>query len=77
LCEPRSFCLELRLPSLQLLVISGTEMTIIAFIGIILLISIVKKNGIMLVDFALQAERKLGMSSEDAIYQACLLYSAC
>jgi multidrug efflux pump len=44
----------------------------IAFIGIILLIGIVKKNGIMLVDFALQAERKLGLSSEDAIYQACL-----
>jgi multidrug efflux pump len=53
-------------------VISGTKLTIIAFIGIILLISIVKKNGIMLVDFALQTERKLALSSEEAIYQACL-----
>jgi multidrug efflux pump len=42
------------------------------FIGIILLIGIVKKNGIMLVDFALEAERSRGMSSEDAIRQACL-----
>ncbi|PZM08193.1 efflux RND transporter permease subunit [Rhizobium tubonense] len=60
------------LGALLALVISGTELTIIAFIGIILLIGIVKKNGIMLVDFALQAERRLGLSSEDAIYQACL-----
>jgi multidrug efflux pump len=60
------------LGALLALEISGTELTIIAFIGIILLIGIVKKNGIMLVDFALQAERRLGLSSEDAIYQACL-----
>ena len=60
------------LGALLALVISGTELTIIAFIGIILLIGIVKKNGIMMVDFALQAERKLGLSSEEAIYQACL-----
>jgi multidrug efflux pump len=60
------------LGALLALAISGTELTIIAFIGIILLIGIVKKNGIMLVDFALQAERKLGFTSEEAIYQACL-----
>jgi len=50
-----------------------TELTIIAIIGIILLIGIVKKNGIMMVDFALEAERKEGKSPEEAIYQACLL----
>ena len=60
------------LGALLALVISGTELTIIAFIGIILLIGIVKKNGIMMVDFALQGERTLGLSSEEAIYQACL-----
>jgi len=60
------------LGALLALVISGTELSIIAFIGIVLLIGIVKKNGIMLVDFALQAERHLGLSSEEAIYQACL-----
>lgn len=51
---------------------TGTELTIIAFIGIILLIGIVKKNGIMLVDFALEAERTQGLSSRDAIHAACL-----
>ena len=51
---------------------TGQSLSIIAFIGIILLIGIVKKNGIMLVDFALEAERSRGMSSEDAIRQACL-----
>ena len=60
------------LGALLALMISGSELTIIAFIGIILLIGIVKKNGIMLVDFALQAERTLGMPPEEAIYQACL-----
>ena len=50
-----------------------TELSVIAIIGIILLIGIVKKNGIMMVDFALQAEREEGKSPEDAIYQACLL----
>ena len=48
------------------------ELTVIAFIGIILLIGIVKKNGIMLVDFAIHAERDEGMSPRDAIYAACL-----
>ncbi len=47
--------------------------SVIAVIGIILLIGIVKKNGIMMVDFALEAERKEGKSPVDAIYQACLL----
>jgi len=60
------------LGALLALVISGTELTIIAFIGIILLIGIVKKNGIMMVDFALQGERVLGLPPEEAIYQACL-----
>jgi multidrug efflux pump subunit AcrB len=49
------------------------ELTVIAVIGIILLIGLVKKNGIMMVDFALEAERKDGKSPVDAIYEACLL----
>ena len=52
--------------------IAGIDLTIIALIGIILLMGIVKKNGIMLVDFALEAERKHGMSPPQAIYHACL-----
>ena len=55
------------------LLIFHTELSIIAVIGIILLIGIVKKNGIMMVDFALEAERAGGMSPVDAIYQASLL----
>jgi len=55
------------------LLIFRTELTVIAVIGIILLIGIVKKNGIMIVDFALEAERKEGKSPTDAIYQASLL----
>src|SRR5205814_9848258 len=50
----------------------NAELTIIAFIGIVLLIGIVKKNGIMLVDFALEAERTRGLPPERAIYEACL-----
>jgi HAE1 family hydrophobic/amphiphilic exporter-1 len=50
-----------------------TELSIIAFIGIILLIGIVKKNGIMLVDFALEAERTEGLTPEESIYRACVL----
>ena len=49
-----------------------TELTIIALIGIILLIGIVKKNAIMMIDFALEAERKEGKNSADAIYEACV-----
>ncbi|MFA5109838.1 MAG: MdtB/MuxB family multidrug efflux RND transporter permease subunit [Desulfobaccales bacterium] len=55
------------------LLICRTEFSVIALIGIILLIGIVKKNGIMMVDFALDAERREGKSPADAIYQACLL----
>src|SRR5262249_2744921 len=50
-----------------------TDLSLIAMIGIILLIGIVKKNAIMMIDFALAAERNEGKSSRDAIYQACLL----
>jgi HAE1 family hydrophobic/amphiphilic exporter-1 len=49
------------------------DLSVIAMIGIILLIGIVKKNGIMLVDFALEVERGEGLSPEKSIYQACLL----
>jgi multidrug efflux pump len=48
------------------------ELTVIAFIGVILLIGIVKKNGIMMVDFALDGERRRGLSPESAIHEACL-----
>src|SRR5712671_1372444 len=60
------------LGALLALRIAGTELTVIAFIGIILLIGIVKKNGIMLVDFALEGERRHGLTPERAIYEACL-----
>ncbi|HEX4123785.1 MAG TPA: efflux RND transporter permease subunit, partial [Tepidisphaeraceae bacterium] len=49
------------------------DLSVVAIIGIVLLIGIVKKNGIMMVDFALEAERKGGMNATDAIYQASLL----
>ena len=55
------------------LMICGSEFSVIALIGIILLIGIVKKNAIMMIDFALEAERDKGMSPEDSIHQACLL----
>jgi multidrug efflux pump len=61
------------LGALIALVLFRTELTIIALIGIILLIGIVKKNAIMMIDFALAAERNEGLSPRDAIYQACLL----
>jgi hydrophobe/amphiphile efflux-1 (HAE1) family protein len=60
------------LGALLALQVSGTELTVIAFIGIILLIGIVKKNGIMMVDFALEGERKRGLSPQVAIHEACL-----
>ena len=59
--------------ALLALLISGHELDIIAIIGIILLIGIVKKNAIMMIDFALSAERNQGLTAHDAIYQACLL----
>jgi multidrug efflux pump len=55
------------------LIICRENFSVIALIGIVLLIGIVKKNAIMMIDFALVAERKDGMKPEDAIYQACLL----
>ncbi len=60
------------LGALLALMMFNTELTIIAFVGIILLIGIVKKNGIMLVDFALEGERQRGLAPEQAIYEACL-----
>jgi len=59
--------------ALLALIITGTDLTVIAMIGIILLIGIVKKNAIMMVDFALAAERHEGKSPRDAIFEACLL----
>jgi HAE1 family hydrophobic/amphiphilic exporter-1/multidrug efflux pump len=61
------------LGALVILRAGGFDLSIIAIIGIILLIGIVKKNAIMMIDFALVAEREEGMSPEKAIYQACLL----
>ncbi len=55
------------------LILFHQDLSIVAIIGIVLLIGIVKKNGIMMVDFALEAEREHGKSSTDAIYEACLL----
>jgi multidrug efflux pump len=59
--------------ALLALLLTGTDLSVIALIGIILLIGIVKKNAIMMIDFALDAERRQGLSSKDAIYQACML----
>ena len=59
--------------ALLALIVSGNDLGIIGVIGIILLIGIVKKNAIMMIDFALEAERTEGKSSRDAIYEACLL----
>jgi len=55
------------------LMITGNDLTVVALIGIILLIGIVKKNAIMMIDFALEAEREEHKPPEEAIYQACLL----
>ncbi len=59
--------------ALLALLVSGNELGIIAIIGIILLIGIVKKNAIMMIDFALDAEREEGKAPRDAIFEACLL----
>ena len=58
--------------ALLALLVTGTDLTVIAVIGIILLIGIVKKNAIMMIDFALEAERG-GLSPDDAIFKACVL----
>jgi multidrug efflux pump len=59
--------------ALVALLVTGTDLSVIALIGIILLIGIVKKNAILMIDFALAAERDHGKSPEDAIFEACLL----
>jgi multidrug efflux pump len=59
--------------ALLALILAGDDLTIIALIGIILLIGIVKKNAILMIDFAIDAEREQGLSPRDAIFQACLL----
>lgn len=59
--------------ALLALIAAGNELDVIAIIGIILLIGIVKKNAIMMIDFALAAEREQGLTPYEAIYQACLL----
>jgi hydrophobe/amphiphile efflux-1 (HAE1) family protein len=55
-----------------LLMAFGFDLSVIAIVGILLLIGIVKKNGIMMIDFALHAEREQGLTPEEAIYQACI-----
>ncbi|MEI6317259.1 MAG: MdtB/MuxB family multidrug efflux RND transporter permease subunit [Pseudomonadota bacterium] len=59
--------------ALAALILAGSELSIVAIIGVILLIGIVKKNAILMIDFALDAERRHGMAPREAIYQACLL----
>jgi multidrug efflux pump len=59
--------------ALLALILFKQDLSVVAIIGIILLIGIVKKNGIMMVDFALEGEREHGKNSQDAIYDACLL----
>ena len=59
--------------ALLALILTGNDLSVIAIIGIILLIGIVQKNAIMIIDFALEAERIKNMSPQEAIYQACLL----
>ena len=59
--------------ALLALMVAGLELDIIAIIGIVLLIGIVKKNAIMMIDFALEAQREQGLPPREAIFQACLL----
>ena len=59
--------------ALLALLLTGMELSIVAFIGILLLVGIVKKNAIMMVDFAIESQRERGMSPRDAIYEACLV----
>jgi len=61
------------LGALAALLFTGTDFSVVALIGVILLIGIVQKNAIMMIDFALAAEREQHLSARDAIYQACLL----
>lgn len=71
LAHPITIISTLPSAGLGALLVTKTPLTVIAFVGIILLIGIVKKNGIMMVDFALDAERHQGLSSRDAIFEAC------
>jgi multidrug efflux pump subunit AcrB len=59
--------------ALVALMVCGSELSLVSFIGIILLMGIVKKNAIMMIDFALDAERAENLSPEDAIYKACIV----
>ncbi|MBV9265180.1 MAG: efflux RND transporter permease subunit, partial [Acidobacteriaceae bacterium] len=59
--------------ALLAIVICNTDLNVIAMIGIILLIGIVKKNAILMIDFAIDAERRQGLTPKQAIYEACLL----
>src|SRR5262249_30694075 len=61
------------LGALLALYLTGTELSIIAMIGIILLVGIVKKNAIMMIDFALDAERRRGITAQEGMVEACLL----
>ena len=59
--------------ALLTLLIFGMDLSIYAFVGIIMLVGLVKKNAIMMIDFALEAERKRGQDAEEAIIEACLV----
>src|SRR4029078_3043742 len=59
--------------ALLALMLAGDDLSVVAIIGIVLLIGIVKKNAIMMIDFALDAERNKGRAPQEAIHQACLL----
>jgi multidrug efflux pump len=61
------------LGALLALLMTGQDLSVVALIGIVLLMGIVKKNAIMMIDFALEAERDEGLSPRDAIYKACML----
>jgi len=61
------------LGALLAMLLTGYDLSLVSFIGIILLMGIVKKNAIMMIDFALEAERQGGLSPEEAIYQACVI----
>src|SRR5262249_36189621 len=59
------------LGALLAMLVTGYDLSLVSFIGIILLMGIVKKNAILMIDFALEAERQEGLAPEDAIYRAC------
>jgi HAE1 family hydrophobic/amphiphilic exporter-1 len=61
------------LGALATLMVFGQELSVVAIIGVLMLIGIVKKNAIMMIDFALAGQREQGLSARDAIYRACLL----